>query len=84
MKRFFFVFCSIVLAGCASQPEDIQAQYVSEVQYQSYTCDQLAQESQRISARTGDLYAQVNKLADNDATQMGVGLILFWPTLFFL
>jgi hypothetical protein len=41
-------------------------------------------EAGRISARTGEKYRSVKKLADNDAAQMGVGLILFWPTLFFL
>lgn len=78
--------CIVILtiSACASQPEDIPTQYVSEVAYQSYTCDQLAMESRRISTRTGELYNRVKKTADDDEAQMGVGLILFWPTLFFL
>ena len=41
-------------------------------------------EARRVSARTGELYNQVKSTADTDEVQMGVGLILFWPVLFFL
>ncbi len=41
-------------------------------------------EAIRISNRTNELYGQLEKKADNDGAQMAVGLILFWPTLFFL
>ena len=37
-----------------------------------------------VSHRTGDLYIQLKTKADNDAAQMGIGLVLFWPALFFL
>lgn len=78
-------FVSLILTvACASQPEEISSRYVSEVSYQNYTCDQLAMEARRVSARTGELYNRVKKTADTDEWQMGVGLILFWPTLFFL
>ena len=30
------------LAGCASAPNEIQAQYVSPVQYESYDCQQVS------------------------------------------
>ncbi|MDC1214123.1 hypothetical protein N8000_06600 [Rhodospirillales bacterium] len=41
-------------------------------------------EATRISNRVNELHSQLEETADNDAAQMGVGLILFWPTLFFL
>ncbi len=72
------------LFGCASQPSEIPAQSVSELQYQSYNCNQIGLEAERISNRTSELYAALKKKADNDAAQMGIGLILFWPTLFLL
>ncbi len=37
-----------------------------------------------LSHRVSELGGQVDKAASNDAMQMGVGLVLFWPTLFFL
>lgn len=52
--------------------------------YQSYDCDQLALEQNRIERRTGELYHSLKKEANADKWQMGVGLILFWPALFML
>jgi hypothetical protein len=85
MKKFI-IATSIVVAvgGCASQPDDIATAYVSPLQYRTYDCDQLSLEAERVSARTQELYGSLKKTADDDAAQMGVGLILFWPTLFFL
>tara|TARA_R110000823_G_C15656229_1_gene471523 strand:- start:61 stop:483 length:423 start_codon:yes stop_codon:yes gene_type:complete len=74
----------LMLAGCASSPNKIAAQYVSPMAYQSYDCDQIALEQNRIERRTGELYQSLKKEANADKWQMGVGLILFWPTLFLL
>lgn len=72
------------LAGCASQPDKMQAQYVSPAQYESYDCTRVTNEMGQTSRRINELYTRLKKTADNDAAQMGVGLVLFWPTLFFL
>jgi hypothetical protein len=70
--------------GCASQPKDIQTVSVSPLIYQKYTCDQLIMEADRVSRRTQQLHASLKKTADDDATQMTVGMLLLWPTLFWL
>ena len=74
----------LLTAGCASQPHDIAAAYVSPMQYRNYDCEQIAAEMQRVSSRTTELTGQLDQKADRDNMQMGVGLILFWPTLFFI
>lgn len=87
MKRINMPLAAAVaalLGGCASQPKEIQAQSVSTVQYHSYSCPQVSQEAERVSTRVNELYGSLKKKADDDAMQMGVGLILFWPTLFLL
>lgn len=38
----------------------------------------------RVSRRAGELQASLKQKADGDAMQMGVGMLLFWPALFFL
>lgn len=73
-----------ILAGCADHPEKIPAQYVSPMQYESYNCKQLGAEMQRVSSRVGELGGQQKKAAENSDVAMGVGLVLFWPALFFL
>jgi hypothetical protein len=59
---------ALILGACAKAPESIAPSYVSEVQYQSYTCVQLGQEKARLEqaytvtakaqndARTGDAW----------------------------
>jgi hypothetical protein len=37
-----------------------------------------------LSVRAAELTGQQNKRATGDAVAMGVGLILFWPALFFI
>jgi len=73
-----------ILAGCADHPDKIPAQYISPMQYDSYNCKQLSAEMQRVSSRVGELGGQQEKAADNSAVTMGIGLVLFWPALFFL
>lgn len=84
MKISTIAISLIVLTGCASQPDDIQTAYVSDLHYKNYDCDQLQGEASRVSQRAADLHSRLKDKADGDAAQMGVGLILFWPTLFFL
>ncbi|GAB6052335.1 hypothetical protein JCM17960_11550 [Magnetospira thiophila] len=83
-RVFLAPFVALAVLGCASQPDKIQTAYVSTLQYNNYDCEQLSMEAERVSSRTIELYQGLKKTADDDALQMGVGLVLFWPTLFFL
>ena len=83
-KRVALTALALVVAGCASQPEKLQSQYVSPVQYASYDCDQIGAEMTRISGRVNDLHASLKSKADGDSAQMAAGLLLLWPALFFL
>lgn len=73
-----------VLAGCATKAEDIASSYVSTVQYQNFSCNQLGTEANRVSARVGELTGVQNKKASNDAVATGVALVLFWPAAFMI
>jgi len=78
------VIPAILLASCASQPGKLGAADVSPIAYNRYDCDQIATESDRVSRRINTLYGELKDKADTDAWQMGVGLLLLWPTLFWL
>lgn len=86
MKRpISAVLCvTIALAGCATSSRDVASSYVSPMQFQSYDCDQLASETQRIQSRVNQLSGRLDEAASNDKAIMGVGLVLFWPALFAL
>lgn len=80
----FFVAVGAVLSatGCAKRADQISASYVSPIVYQNYTCEQIAQESLRISARAQQVAGTQDKKASRDAVAMGVGIVIFWPALF--
>ena len=74
----------ILICGCATPPKKIAASYVSPLLYKDYTDDQILVEMDHISRRTLELYNSLKKESSADTAQMAVGLVLFWPALFFL
>lgn len=75
---------SLCLLACAKHTHEITPQYVSPMQYQDYSCRQMQQEMRRLTARVQEVGGAVENEADSDDVEMGVGLVLLWPTLFFL
>ena len=75
---------SLVLSGCATSSRDIATAYVSPLQYQNFDCDQLGMEAQRLTGRVQQLGGRLDEAANNDRAIAGIGIILFWPTLFAL
>ena len=87
MKRPALLVIAMVVIfsfGCAKKPEKLATTYVSPLQYKDYDCDQIAQEMEHVGRRTNELYYKLDKEAKKDAWKMGIGLVLFWPTLFLL
>ena len=76
--------CSFALFGCADKSSEISATYVSPLAYKSYDCDQLEQEYSRLQRRGKEIMKQQDDTAADDGVAMGVGLVLFWPALFFI
>lgn len=85
LRKIIAISCAAsVLTGCASAPDKISAQYVSPMQYASYDCDTVREEMVRVSNHVQQVAGVQRKKAKNDQIAMGVGLVLFWPALFFL
>lgn len=76
------VLCAAALAGCASSSKDIQATYVSPVQYQSYTCQQLTLEAQALSTRAAQVSGAQDEKRTSDAVATTAAVIIFWPAAF--
>ena len=72
------------LGGCADKSSEISATYVSPLAYKSYDCDQLEQEYLRLQRRGSEIMKSQDDTASDDSVAMGVGLVLFWPALFFI
>jgi hypothetical protein len=74
----------LLLAGCATSPNNIAATYVSPVPYQAMNCAQLRAEAQRVSSAAGAATGRQKQQAGGDAVAMGVSLVRFWPAIFFV
>jgi len=86
MKRLivWVMSCALLTGGCASKSNDIAAAYVSPTQYASYSCPQMREEATRVSSRAIQATGAQDSKATNDAVATGVGVVLFWPALFFI
>ena len=76
--------CAFLLHACAKSSDSVTGSYVSPLQYGSYDCDQLAAEAGRLSARVAEVSGNQDDAAARDAVATTVGVVLFWPALFFL
>lgn len=84
MKKTIVALVAVSLVGCATNPDNISAAYVSPIQYQSYSCPQLREEATRVSSRAIQVSGAQSSKATTDAVAMTVGIVVFWPALFFL
>ena len=85
ITRAITITCvAALLSGCADHADKIQGAYVSPVQYQDYSCKQIRQEMMRVSRKVNEVAGVQDRQASNDSAAMGVGLVIFWPALFFL
>ena len=75
---------TIALGGCSTASKNISAASVSPMMFQSYDCEQLASEAQRLHNRANQLGGRLDEAASNDAGLMAVGLLIYWPALLHL
>lgn len=73
---------TLLLAGCASKSSDVTASYVTPLQYQHFTCEQIGSEATRVSSRVAELSGVQDNKATNDAIVTGVAIVVFWPAAF--
>ncbi len=83
-RSLYLTGFTLVVAGCASSADDIAPSYISPIAYENYTCDQLSAEAQTVSLRAAQAAGVQNKARTTDAVVTTVGLVVFWPSLFFL
>lgn len=77
------VAAAAMVSSCASKAKDIKASYVSSTLYQNLSCAQLREEAMSVSSRAAAASGEQDKQAGGDAAAVAVGVVLFWPALFF-
>ena len=85
MKKVMSLILSAFLTfGCVPSPDGISAAYVSPLQYRSLKCSQLLEEYRRVNYRAIEVTKFQRAESEQSTGAMAVGLILFWPALFFV
>ena len=88
MKRLIAtVFFSVVilLSGCAVSSENNHVPYISPAQFQTYNCNELLAEIERIQTRVNQLTGKTDdKSPSKDKWVLGADLSLSWAALFAL
>jgi hypothetical protein len=84
VRNSIAVLTALSLAGCASSAADVAPAYVSPIQYQTYTCPQLAAEAQRVSAAATVASGAQDSQRTKDALATTAAVIVFWPAAFFV
>jgi len=74
MRKPVAILAALTLVGCASKSTEIAPTYVSPIQYQSYNCNQLAEEAQRVATAAATATGVQDHQATSDAVAMGSGL----------
>jgi hypothetical protein len=75
---------ALALGACASKSTEITPAYISPVAYQNYTCQQLAQEAQALSARAAQVSGTQDQKRTNDQIATAAAVVIFWPAAFFV
>lgn len=84
MKIIVAAALAACVAGCASSAANISATYVSPLQYQNLTCQQLGEEAARISARVTEKAGVQDSNRTKDAVVTTAAIVIFWPIAFAL
>jgi hypothetical protein len=79
---FLMPLTALLVSGCAKSASEVQPAYVSPIQYENYSCPQLAAEAQRVSRRASELSGVQDNKAEGDAVATGVAIVVFWPAAF--
>jgi hypothetical protein len=84
MRQFvtLVVLAALAVSGCASSSDKVTATYVSPMQYESWTCRQLAEEAQRVSRRASEASGAQDSQANRDTVATAVAVVVFWPAAF--
>ncbi len=84
IKKSLIAFTALGLVACASQPENMEEHYVSHHNYKNMSCEELEREAGVINAQASQLFHKLNEEANLDAAQFWAGMLVVWPSLFFL
>jgi len=74
----------LILSACATHPDKINSHYVASSKYMTFTCAEIHGQMDVFEGKASNLYRKLKKDRKTDNVAMTVGMVLFWPALFFV
>ena len=84
MKTASVIIIFFFLAGCAASPSSINPAYISPLKYSGHDCEQIKQEYACVNQELAAMSKKQATASTVDTVALSVGLVLFWPALFFM
>src|SRR5262245_40235934 len=82
MRTSGSILLGLLAAACASLSDAIKAAYVSPLQYQGLSCQQIGAEMERVSRRASEAAGVQDSQRSSDQWATAGAIILFWPAAF--
>jgi hypothetical protein len=73
---------ALAMAACAKKSENVAASYVSPLAFQQFSCNQLAEEGERVSLRAAELSGVQDRKRTGDIVATTAAIVVFWPAAF--
>lgn len=84
LKNLGLVTAIALATGCSTAPDKISPQYVSPEKYAGLSCQQIQNNVNDVDRRVSAMHDKLRKERNKDNAATAIGLILFWPALFFI
>lgn len=84
LSSLISVTFAVMVSGCANDPDDISAKYVSSAAYSTHNCSQLMIENNRVCQRIDELHTLLRTKARKDVVKTTAGVLLTPLILFSL
>jgi hypothetical protein len=84
MKRLALALSVLAISACATNPDKIEATYVSPTVYKNHTCDELLDDMESIERLVESQYGKMKKRRNRDTASLTATMVLFWPAVFFM
>lgn len=84
MNKIVISLAVLMLAACATNPDKVASAYVSASEYNGMSCQQLLTAYTINENEASALYSSMKSKSRVNTTAGVVGVVLFWPALFFM
>ena len=84
MRALIAALLVLSLAACATNPDKLASAYVSPTEYNGDSCPSLNIAYARNNSEAAALYKKMKGKSRTNTGAATVGVLLFWPALFFM